>query len=130
MPNTILVIHDQPSVANALLHAFDGCGFSATAVPTADEALDYLCIGGQASVILYDATRTDTTWLLGRAQEANPALLRIPLIALSPLSDDRPQRRSDGTGASTIDLEALLLIVGQLCRSDAPPGLRQMSREP
>ena len=129
MPNRVLVIHAQPAVANALTQAFDERGFSCTAVQTVDEALDYVCTGGQASVILYDGTRSDTTWLLGRAREANPALLRIPLIALSPLNDGFPRARSKTTGAAKpIDLAALLLIVGQLCRSEAP-GARQMSRE-
>ena len=129
MPNRILVIHAQPAVANALTQAFDERGFSCTAVQTVDEALDYLCTGGQASVILYDGTRSDITWLLGRAQEANPALLRIPLIALSPLNDGFVGGCSKTAGVATpVDLAALLLIVGQLFRNEAP-GPWQMSRE-
>ena len=130
MANRILLIHDQRSVASALVQAFDERGFSSTAVETVDEALDYLCTGGKASVILYDGTRSGTTWLLGRAQEANPALLRIPLIALSPLNGDFAHSRSTTADAATsIDLAALMLIVNQLCRGDMP-GSRQMSREP
>ena len=130
MPNRILLIHEDPSVADELLHAFDERGFACTSVQTVDEALDYLCLGGQASVILYDTARCDTTWLFGRAQEANPALLRIPLIALSPLHDGFERGRSEGAGdPAPIDLTALLLIVGQLCRLDAS-GPGPMSREP
>ena len=136
MPNRILVIHEHPTVVDALTRAFDERGFSCDAFLTVDEALDYLCDGGQANVILYDGMRSGTTWLFGRAQEANPALLRIPLIALTPLNSDPPgSRRSPTDSAAPIDVSALLLIVSQLCRSGgsstgqvASP--RPLSREP
>jgi CheY-like chemotaxis protein len=119
MPHQIVLVHDNPAVAEALIEAFGDCGFHCTAVQTIDEALDDLCRGGRASVILYDGSRSDTPWLFGRAQEANPVLLNIPLIALSPLNGE----------AMPIDLGALLLILNQLCRNDAPPP-REIFREP
>jgi CheY-like chemotaxis protein len=119
MPPHIVVVHDDPAVAEALSAAFGERGFSCTAVQAIDDALDNLCRGVRASVILYDGSRSDTPWLFGRAQEANPALLNIPLIALSPLNGE----------ASPIDLGALLLILNQLCRSDAPSSPSEMYRE-
>jgi CheY-like chemotaxis protein len=119
MPYQIVVVHDHPAVAEALTEAFGERGFACTAVQTIDDALDDLCRGGRASVILYDGSRSDTPWIFGRAQEANPALLNIPLIALSPLNGE----------TTPIDLGALLLILNQLCRNDALPSTREISRE-
>ena len=128
MPHRIVVIHERPGIARTLTRAFEERGFSSTAVATVDEALDYLCAGGDASVILYDGARSDTGWLFARAQDANPALSRIPLIALSPLNGGLSRGSTAVDGAASIDLKALILIVGQLCRAhvSAP---REMSRD-
>jgi hypothetical protein len=129
MPNRILVLHDQLSVGKAVLRALHERGFSGSVFRTVDEVLDDLCDGGAASVILYDGERSETPWLFARAQEANPALSRVPLIAISPLVEGG-RRAAPLTRTASLDLEALLLIVGQLCRSESPGPSRQVSREP
>jgi hypothetical protein len=122
------VVADRRWVRDALVRAFDRGGFLARAAASVHASLDYLCSGGLASVILYDAKRPEVACTLRCAQDANPALFGIPMIAIWPLSDQsRSSRSGDTVSRTPIDTEALLLIVRQLCRRRAlrPPPVSQ-----
>jgi hypothetical protein len=85
-------------------------------VHTLDQALDYLCRGGEARIVFYDGDRPEVAWGFRRAQEANPALLDCLLIAISPLpSGKAPQTPR---AHNIIDGGALLLIARQLSLPD------------
>ena len=128
MRHTILVVADRRWVRDALVLAFDKGGFLARVAASVHASLDYLCSGGLASVILYDANRPDVAGTLRGAQDANPALFGIPMIGIWPLSQQPRSRRSgDAVSRTPIDTEALLLIVRQLCQRRAvrPPLVSQ-----
>jgi hypothetical protein len=118
MPDGVLVIHQNPSVAVEVKRAFAGTELTAYVVETLDLALDYICGGGKARIVFYDGDRPEVAWGFRRAQEANPALLSRLLIAISPLPGET-WRRTPRTH-DLIDGGALLLIARQLCLPDVP----------
>ena len=117
--NTILVVDERRWVRDALLQAFDDRGLVGTGVNTVQEALDYVCTGGRANLILYNGAQSQVRWALRRAQDANPALLHVPMVAIWPLKNrSEHSRPKDAVSEAPIDVPALLLIVGQLCQRD------------
>ena len=84
---------------------------------TGREALDYLGVGGGASVILLEGSTSSDTWAHFRdAQRRDESLARIPLIAISPNATADEFDPSDSQEPT--DVEALVSIVQHLCAAD------------
>ena len=122
MRHPILVVDNRRSTRDALVQVLDDEGFVGIPAATDREALDYLRTGGRASVILHNWMASEAGESpFRRAQQADPILAKIPVIALSPL-ENRPVSGRTGHPAlpRPIDFDALLLIVRRLCWDEAP----------
>jgi CheY-like chemotaxis protein len=114
MLNAILVVDSRPTCRQEIIHALDRAGFVGIPAATGREALDYLGVGGGASVILLEGSTSGDTWAHFRdAQRRDESLARIPTIAISPSG------RHDASGPSNCekpaDINALVTIVQHLC---------------
>ena len=113
MRHQILLVHDEQTTRDGLVAALDKEGFIGIPAESGQQALDYLQSGGKASVILLDEHAGWTAFR--RAQQNDPALASIPVIAITPLH---------GSSATTaepepIDVGLLITIVRRLCGSSA-----------
>ena len=106
-------MHEEPSTLHGLVEALDREGFIGVPAAGGQQALEYLQSGGTASVILLDEY---AGWSAFRhAQQGDPQLAHIPVIAISPLQGS-PARHDDD---EPIDVELLITIVRRLCGSQA-----------
>ncbi|PYQ97011.1 MAG: hypothetical protein DMF95_18465 [Acidobacteria bacterium] len=109
MRHQILLVHDEQATRDSLVEALDKDGFIGIPAASGQQALDYLRSGGHASVILLDEHAGWTAFR--RAQQRDPALASIPVIAISPMQG------SSATSAAPepIDVGLLITIVRRLC---------------
>ncbi len=111
MRHQILLVHDEQATRDSLVEALDKDGFIGIPAASGQQALDYLQSGGHASVILLDEHAGWTAFR--RAQQRDPALASIPVIAISPM-----QGSSAASAAhEPIDVGLLITIVRRLCSS-------------
>ena len=111
MRHQILLVHEQQATRDGLVEALDKEGFIGIPAASGQQALDYLQNGGTASVILLDEQAGWTAFR--RAQQDDPALASIPVIAITPL-----QGSAAPHGArEPIDIGLLITIVRRLCSS-------------
>jgi len=113
MRHQILLVHDEQTTRDGLVAALDKEGFIGIPAESGQQALDYLQSGGKASVILLDEHAGWTAFR--RAQQRDPALASIPVIAISPLQGS-PEAY---TAHELIDIRLLITIVRRLCSSGA-----------
>jgi len=113
MRHQILLVHDEQTIRDCLVARFDEEGFFGVPAASGQQVLDYLRRGGHASVILLDEHAGWTT--VRRAQQRNPALASIPVIAISPLRGSSPRYAA----GAPIDVESLIAIVRRLCSRSA-----------
>lgn len=113
MRHQILLVHEEQATRDGLVEALDKEGFIGIPAASGQQALDYLQSGGKASVILLDEQAGWTAFR--RAQQDDPALASIPVIAITPL-----QGSSSPFGAQEpIDVGLLIKIVRRLCSTSA-----------
>lgn len=117
MLDPILVVDSRRNCRDEIVDALDRAGFMGIPAATGREALDYLGVGGGASVILLEGTTRGDTWARFRdAQRRDETLARIPLIAISPNLNERADAPSHCEASA--DLDALVSIVQHLCARD------------
>jgi len=113
MRHQVLLVHEEPTTLYRLVGALDRAGFIGVPAASVRQALDYLQSGGKASVILLDE---HAGWSAFRcAQQDDPDLARIPVIAISPLQGSAATQDAD----EPIEVGLLITIVRRLCRSSA-----------
>jgi CheY-like chemotaxis protein len=109
MRHQILLVHEEQATRDGLVAALDNEGFIGIPVVSGQQALAYLQSGGKVSVILLDERAGWTAFR--RAQQNDPALAPIPVIAITPL-----QGSSRLAAARVpIDIGLLITIVRRLC---------------
>lgn len=119
MRNPILVVESHRESRDEIVDALDRAGFVGIPAATGREALDYLGVGGGASVILLEGSTNGLTWARFRdAQRRDETLARIPMIAITPSASPRTFETFDSAPA---DLNALVSIVQHLCAADRTP---------
>ncbi len=112
MRHQILLVHEEQATRDELVEALDKEGFIGIPAASRQQALDYLQSGGKASVILLDER---AGWIaFRRAQQNDPALASIPVIAITPL-----QGSSGLLCGEPIDVGLLITIVRRLCSTSA-----------
>jgi PleD family two-component response regulator len=107
--NTILVVHEDQSTRDRIVNTLDTEGFMGIPAESGEEAMRYLQGGGEARVILLDE-RADWT-AFRRAQQHDPRLADIPVMAISPLRGASPMYVRPGG----VDVATLVMIVRHLC---------------
>ena len=115
--NTILVIHEDESTRGRIVETLDTEGFMGIPAESGEDAMRYLQGGGEARVILLDE-RADWT-AFRRAQQRDPRLATIPVMAISPL-----QGPSGMCAPSLVDVATLIMIVRHLCSSTPAAAIR------
>ena len=116
MRNAILVVDSRSASRDELVDALDRAGFVGIPAATGREAMDYLDVGGRASVILLEGSTTGPTWAsLRDAQRHDATMARIPMIAIAPTAGAREFVATDGRQPA--DVAALVTIVQHLCAS-------------
>jgi len=109
----ILLVHEEQATRDGLVEALDDEGFIGIPAVSGQQALDYLQSGGKANVILLDE---QAGWpAFRRAQQDDPRLVRIPVIAIRPLQGSPARHDAD----EPIDVGVLITIVRHLCSSSA-----------
>src|SRR5712691_3765784 len=116
--NTILVIHDDQSTRDRIVKTLDTEGFMGIPAESGEDAMHYLQGGGEARVILLDE-RADWTEFR-RAQQQDPKLADIPVMAISPLQGPSAMHAPRGR----VDVATLVMIVRHLCSSSTAAALR------
>jgi CheY-like chemotaxis protein len=111
MRHQILLVHEEQATRDGLVEALDKEGFIGVPAANGQQALDYLQSGGRATVILLDEHAGWTAFR--RAQQRDPALASIPVIAISPLQG------SSSADHEPIDVRLLITIVRRLCSNGA-----------
>lgn len=120
MLNPILVVDSRRHCRDEIVDALDRAGFMGIPAATGREALEYLGVGGGASVILLEGSTSGDTWARFRdAQRRDEVLARIPLIAISPNANADELEPSDCEEPT--DVDALVSIVQHLCAADRSP---------
>jgi DNA-binding response OmpR family regulator len=112
MLHPILVVHRQRGTRERVIRALDEAGFVGIPASSGYEVLEYLQSGGEAAVILRQATPDDGWTSFAHAQRRDSSLARIPVIALSPLHESESQSLS---ADEALDVSSLILIVKHLC---------------
>ena len=118
MKPRVLVVDDSPLSRDALVLALGGAGFDAVPAANGAEALAYLSDGHRVDVILLDLMMPVMDgWTFRRAQERDPWLADIPVIAVTVL-EGRPLSGLGAVAAfrKPIDLGALIARVRAVCR--------------
>jgi len=109
----VLLVHEEPATLYRLVGALDREGFIGVPAASGQQALHYLQSGGKASVILL---AEQAGWSAFRcAQQDDPDLAGIPVIAISPLQGSPARHDAD----EPIDVGLLITILRRLCRSSA-----------
>jgi CheY-like chemotaxis protein len=116
MRHQVLLVHGEPEILCGLVDALDREGFIGVPAASGQQALEYLQNGGKASVILLDECAGWSTFR--RAQQDDPELARIPVIAISPLRGSHA-RHARYDADEPIDVRLLITIVRRLCGSRA-----------
>ncbi len=111
--NTILVIHDDQSTRDRIVETLDTEGFMGIPAESGEDAMHYLQSGGAARVILLDE-RADWTEFR-RAQQHDPKLADIPVMAISPLRGPSAMHAP----RERVDVATLVMIVRHLCGSSS-----------
>jgi hypothetical protein len=119
MLHPILVVHRQRGTRDRVVRALDEAGFVGIPASTGHEVLEYLQSGGEATVILHQATADEGWNRFVHAQRQDSSLARIPVIAISPLHERELQaQRPD----EALDVSSLILIVKHLCAASRTTG--------
>ena len=109
MRHQILLVHEEQTTRDGLVEALDHAGFIGVPAASSQQALDYLQSGGKATVILLDER---AGWIaFRRAQQRDPALASIPVIAITPLQGSWTPLADQ----EPIDVGVLITIVRRLC---------------
>jgi CheY-like chemotaxis protein len=116
--NTILVIHEDQSTRDGIVQTLDTEGFMGIPAERGEDAMRYLQSGGQARVILLDE-RADWT-AFRRAQQHDPRIADIPVMAISPLQGRSAMEAPRGR----VDVATLLTTVRHLCSSSTAAAIR------
>jgi CheY-like chemotaxis protein len=112
MRHQILLVHEDQATRDGLVEALDSEGFIGIPAASSQQALDYLQTGGKVTVILLDE---QSGWAaFRRAQQDDPGLASIPVIAITPL-----QGSSSLCAREPIDVGLLISIVRRLCSGSA-----------
>jgi CheY-like chemotaxis protein len=119
MLHPILVVHRQRGTRDRVVRALDEAGFVGIPAATGHEVLEYLQSGGEAAVILRQATPDEGWTTFAHAQRRDVSLARIPVIALSPLHEREEQSLS---ADEALDVSSLILIVKHLCAGTRAAG--------
>ncbi len=119
MVRTLLVVEDEPSIADLLHLALTGEGYRIVMVGDGRAALRRLAEGGY-DLVLSDVMLPFLDGLgLARAMHADPALRAIPLILLSAAHGSTARAVPHAAFlAKPFDLDALLATVGRLLDPD------------
>ena len=118
MKPRVLVIDDSQLSRDALVLALCGAGFDAVPAANGAEALAYLSDGHVVDVILLDLMMPVMDgWTFRRAQERDPWLADIPVIAVTAL-EGRPLSGLGAVAAfrKPIHLGALIDRVREVCQ--------------
>ena len=115
----VLVVDDNRSVREPLVSLLEGRGFSARGVANGREALQILRDGFDACLILLDLTMPIMDgWRFRALQQQDPALVGIPIVVLTALSDPTEAAQKLGAVAGLakpLDLERLVRLVSSHC---------------
>jgi len=88
MPATVLVVDDDADLVRLISRFLSLEGFRAVPAANGREALAYLQGGGEAHAILLDLRMPIMDgWTFRRAQRADPAIARIPVVVLSGVAE-------------------------------------------
>ena len=116
--DTILVIHEDQSTRDGIVKTLDSEGFTGIPAESGEAAMRYLQGRGKARVILLDE-RADWT-AFRRAQQHDPRLADIPVMAISPLKGPAAMHAP----CEQVDVATLVTIVRHLCSSSTAAAVR------
>ena len=116
----ILVVDDDYGIREVLSDVLDDAGYQATTAADGAKALQYLQQAPMLPrVILLDLMMPIMTgWEFRLAQQQDPRLAPIPVVALSArgsLDHERYHVTVDGFMRKPVDLDQLLGLVGSYC---------------
>lgn len=119
MPQTILVVDDDPGLQRVMMKFLTLEGFAPVIASNGEEALTYLRGGGDASVIVLDLRMPVMDgWTFRREQRGDPELASIPIVVLSGVEADRiPELEAAAAFAKPVSFPEVIGAVRRLCGS-------------
>lgn len=123
MTGTVLVVEDDPGLAEALAEALAGEGYRVHVAPDGAAALEWLEGGRRPDLVLVDVMMPVMDGPAFRQRQlAEPALAAIPTLAMTAAVDHRlVQMRVDGWLRKPIPLETLLAAARRWCPAGGAP---------
>jgi CheY-like chemotaxis protein len=116
----VLIVEDDADLREMMAQLLSLEGFDAATAANGREALQYLKKGNKPDVILLDLMMPVMDgWEFWRAQQADPELAQVPVIALSALDQTAANQRQPLDVAAflkkPLDFDRLLQLVRQYC---------------
>ncbi len=100
---TVLLVEDDPEVRDVLEDELEENGYNVIPAANGKQALDFLTLNrpGKADVVILDLMMPMVSgWEVLDHMHANPQLADIPVIVLSAMSLERPEKMGGGRGAA------------------------------
>jgi PAS domain S-box-containing protein len=94
-PGRVLVVEDNPEVAAVTCSLLEQLGYQATAVPSADAALDLLGAGGQFDLVFSDIVMAGATDGLGLARALKETQPDLPVLLATGFTSAAEAARGD-----------------------------------
>jgi len=114
---TVLVVDDDRDLVRLMSRYLSLEGFTPVTAANGRDALDYLQGGGAAKVILLDLRMPIMDgWAFRRAQLADPAIARIPVVVLSGVAEVEGLRQLDvaATFSKPVSLPQMIATIRRL----------------
>ena len=114
---TVLVVDDDRDLVRLMSRYLSLEGFAPVTAANGRDALDYLQGGGAAKVILLDLRMPIMDgWAFRRAQLADPAIARIPVVVLSGVAEVEGLRQLDvaATFSKPVSLPQMIATIRRL----------------
>ena len=124
MAATVLVVDDDADLVRLISRFLSLEGFTAVPAANGREALAYLQGGGQAQAILLDLRMPVMDgWAFRRAQRADPAIAKIPVVVLSGVAELEGLRDLDAasTFSKPVSLPEMADVVRRLISTEGGP---------
>ncbi|MCK6530154.1 response regulator [Myxococcota bacterium] len=123
MTGSVLVVEDDPGLAEALAEALAGEGYRVHVSPHGAAALEWLGESRRPDLVLVDVMMPVMDGPTFRLRQlADPGLAAIPTLAMTAAVDHRLfQMRVDGWLRKPIPLESLLAAARRWCPTGALP---------
>ena len=113
--HSILIVDDDISLLDALSDALEIAGYPTRRAQNGREALDFLRTSPRPAMILLDLNMPVMNgWQFLAKKRNDPALVKVPVVAMSGVSMERPQGAT-GFLRKPISAPALLKVIEDYC---------------